>query len=259
MSDVALISILQIVSLIGSLLTAAKLFSSGLYRRYRWFFWYFLFRIPNNIWPLFMDVRSRAYYHLWLVTEPIALALYAGVLLELYRLVLAKHRGLYSLGRWAMLSGMAVSAIVSLISLIPRMPAAGSREMYWYLALERGWMLALAVFLLFMMGFLVLYTVPISANAKVHARIFTVFFISSYLTFLLQSLFKINVYGWTNVMASGVSAACAFAWFFLLSPKKEEMTVSIPIIGPDQERRVLQQLDAFNETLLKISKNKVLS
>lgn len=254
MSDVALISILQIISLAGSLLTAAKLFSSGLYRRYRWFFYYFLFRIPNNLWPLFLDFRSKSYYQLWLATEPIALALHAGVLLELYRLVLAKHRGLYTLGRWAMLTGITVSAIISLVTLIPRMPAAGSRTMNWYLALERGWMLALAIFLLFMMGFLVLYTVPISANVKVHARIFTIFFISNYLTFLLQSLFKITVYGWTNIIANGVSAACAFAWFFLLSPKKEEMTVSVPIIGPEHERRVLEQLDAFNETLLKISK-----
>ena len=40
------ISVFQAVTILGSALTVLKLFTSGLYRRYRFFFGYFIFRIP---------------------------------------------------------------------------------------------------------------------------------------------------------------------------------------------------------------------
>src|ERR1035438_9184999 len=185
MSAAALIKLIyafQILSLIGSAFTVAKLFHTGLYRRYRWFFWYFLFRIPNTAWPLFFSTQGKAYFLLWTYTEPMTWLLHVAVVLELYRLVLEKHKGLYTLGRLAMFAGIGTSVTISLISLIPNLALSGqqSRKMFWYLALERGFMLGLAIFLLFMMGFLVLYTVPISRNVKRHARIYAVFFISNY-------------------------------------------------------------------------------
>src|SRR5579862_1803932 len=109
MSDVALISSLQIVSLLGSFLTTFRLFQTGLYRRYHWFFLYFLFRIPNTTWPLLLRLNSKIYFFFWVATEPITWIFHACVLLELYRLVLDKYRGLYTLGRWSMFVGMAAS------------------------------------------------------------------------------------------------------------------------------------------------------
>jgi hypothetical protein len=262
MSAAALIVAFQILSLIGSALTAAKLYHGGLYRKYRFFFWYFLFRVPNTAWPLFFNnffnTKAILYYYFWVSTEPVTWIFHTLVVLELYKLVLEKHKGLYTLGRWAMFAGIATSVTISLLSLIPKMTRSmteQSKTMFWYLAMERGIMLGLAIFLLFMMGFLVLYTVPISGNVKIHARIYSIFFVSNYLTFLLQSLFGLHVLSWTNVVAGGVSAGCVFAWLFLLNPAGEEVQTSQPILGPEQERRVLQQLDALNATLLRVSRN----
>lgn len=262
MSAAALIFAFQILSLIGSALTVAKLLRTGLYRRYRFFFWYFLFRIPNTVWPLFFnnffDARADSYYYLWLATEPIAWIFHAAVVLELYRLVLEKHKGLYTLGRWAVSVGIGTSVTISLLSLIPRMTISmteQSKTMFWYLATERGVMLGLAVFLLFMMGFLLLYTVPMSGNVKIHARIYSIFFVSNFLTFLLRSLFGADAGAVTNVVADAVSAICVFCWFFLLNSKGEGVQTSHAVLGPEQERRVLQQLDALNATLLRVSRN----
>jgi hypothetical protein len=208
-------------------------------------------------WPPFFHVADKSYYYLWICTEPITWIFHVAVVLELYRLVLEKHKGLYTLGRWAMFAGLTTSIVISLVSLIPRMTLAlaqQSKTMFWYLAMERGFMLALAIFLLFIMGFLVLYTVPISRNLKIHARIYSIFFVSNYLAFLLRSFLGLHGGPVTNVGAEIVSVACVFAWLFLLSPTGEVVRTSIPVIGPEQERRVLQQLDAFNETLLKVSK-----
>src|SRR5437763_1664075 len=99
----------QYLVLAGSALVAGKLFFSGLFRRYPVFFLYFLFRIPNSIWPLFLDLRSQAYYNLWRVTSVLALVLYVLAIAELYRLVFEWYRGLQTVGRWALYLSIAVS------------------------------------------------------------------------------------------------------------------------------------------------------
>ena len=53
MTVAALISFFQVVSVLGSALVAVKLYSSGLYRRYRIFFIFFVFRNPLS--DLFLD------------------------------------------------------------------------------------------------------------------------------------------------------------------------------------------------------------
>src|ERR1700730_11183971 len=102
MSSVALVSFLKIVSLAGSALTALKLFKSGLYRRYRVFFAYFVFRLVDSIWPFFLDLNSPKYFYSWVLTEPVLWVFYLLMVFELYRLVLENHKGLYTLGQWAM-------------------------------------------------------------------------------------------------------------------------------------------------------------
>ncbi len=257
MSVASLIIGFQILSLGGSALMAGKLFSTGLYRRYRIFFWYFLFRIPNTSWPLFFSsTASPLYFRFWVFTEPVTWVFHMAVVLELYRLVLEKHKGIYTLGRWAMFCGVGTSAVVSVVSLIPRLTLSMTQQSKWmfrYLAMERGVGLGLAIFLLFMTAFLILYTVPLSRNVKIHARIYTVFFFSNFLTFLLHSLFGLTIVPFTNLLAEAVSAACVLAWFLLLSAQGEEVQTSQPIFSPEQERRMLHQLDAFNATLLKVS------
>jgi hypothetical protein len=262
MSVAALIYCFQILSLIGSALTAWKLHQSGLSHRYRFFFWYFLFRIPNSIWPLFAAPASDAYYVIWVCTEPVAWFFHVTVVLELFRLILEKHKGIYSLGRWAMFLGLGTSALISLLSLIPRLPLSATQQSKWmfrYLGIERGVGLALGLFLLFMTTFLVLYTIPLSRNVKIHARIYTVFFFSNFLMFFLQSLFGVvtsrPVWLWSNAAAGAITATCAFAWFFLLNPKGEEVETSQPVLSADHERRILLQLDSLNATLLKVTKN----
>lgn len=258
MSAAALIIGFQILSLVGSAITAAKLFVTGLSVRYKFFFWYFLFRVPNTAWPLFFNSKSKFYFYFWVATEPVTWIFHTVMVLELYRLVLEKHRGLYTLGRWVLFAGLGTSVTISLASLIPRMPKAiteQSKTFWAYLAIERGVMLGLAILLMFLMAFLVLYTVPISANIRTHARIYSVFFVSTYLALLLASFLGLHVHSSVNLALNAISVACVFAWLFLLSPKGEEIKSSAPILGPEQERRVLQQLDALNATLLKVSRN----
>ena len=92
MTSVALSSFLQSLLLLGSALTALKLYTTGLYKKYPVFFFYFVFRIPNNLSPLVLDFRSNTYFFVYLATLPIMLLFYVLMVRELYRLVLEDYR-----------------------------------------------------------------------------------------------------------------------------------------------------------------------
>jgi hypothetical protein len=221
----ALVLFFEWVSLLGAGLTALKLFRSGLYRPYRFFFLYLVSLVPYDICLLVLDVKSGLYQKFWTVTAPLFWLLYILVVFELCGLILEKHQGLYTLGRWAMYLGLAVAVTLSVLSLLPRITPATpqrSRIMGYILATERG-------------------------------VVFSLFFLSNTLGLLLRSVFGLHVSAEINLFLMGVSSACVVAWLVLLSAKGEKVRVSTRHFGPRDEERILLQLDSLNDTLLKAS------
>jgi len=258
MSSGALVAFFQYLALAGSALTAFKLYSSGLYSRYRIFFWYFLFRIPNSIWPLILDVRSDFYRTVWLLMSPVVWVFYVGVVLELYRLVLERHKGIYSLGRWTMYAALALSVTISGLTLLPRIRPAMpivNKEFAFELAAERGIIFSLVLFILFILLFLSRYPVRLSRNVVAHVTLYSVYFLTSTVALLLRSLFGMQIARPVNVALSGISSLCVLGWFFLLNPKGEEVKTNLPHFSPEHEKRLLAQLDALNATLLKVPRD----
>ena len=258
MSTAAFIFLFQILTLVGCLLTAVKLYVTGLYRRYPMFFLLFVFQIPNTIWPLFIEGRSDAYAYVWSATEPLTWLLYVLVVLELYRLVLNKHKGLYSLGRWMMYLAIVVAVAISILSLIPHFSPATpqhTRLLRYIYAVDRGVSSSLAIFILLILLFLSRYPVHLSRNVLTHTALYSVYFLSGILGMLLSAIVGLHIYDSVNVLLTGITSVCTFAWFFLLTTKGEEVETTIPIFGPDYERRALQQLEALNATLMKASRN----
>jgi len=245
----------QLASLLGSALVAGKLFHTGLHHRYQFFFLYFIFRVFNGIWPILLDFRSQLYLKFWVITSPMTWAFYFVVVLELYRLVLEKHKGLYTLGRWAMYFGMTVSVGLSVLTLFLRIkPAQRSKVLSYFFPIDRGVTLCLVIFLLLMLFLISRYPVRLSHNVILHSTLYTVFFLSSALGVILSDVFGLQNYGNVNLATTIVSCACVYCWLFFLSPKGEEVKVNLPHLGPEHEERLLQQLDSLNETLLKVAR-----
>jgi len=251
-------SVLQGVLLLGSILTAVRLFRTGLYRRYPFFFLYFVLRIPNSLWPLFLDTSSNTYLHVWVFTEPVFVVLYVLMVFELYRLVLEKYEGLYTLGRWAMYLFGTISLGVSALTLIPRIrPTApqSSKILGYFFAIERGVDFSLAIFLILLLFFLALFPVKLSRNVRVHAIIYPVFFLSNTLALLMRGLFGMQHVDQFNAVFSVVSVAAMIAWLVLLSPEGEEAPAHTQVsAGHDFESRALIHLSSLNATMLRVSR-----
>jgi len=262
MSTAALISVFQIIEVLGSALTALNLFTSGLYRRYRIFFAYFVFRVPYTATPLILTrtsglgLSSNFYFYYFIYSEPLIILLYILVVVELYTLVLERYRGVDTLGRWAMYLAVSISAAVSILTLLPKIAPTTpepSRWQYIEVAAERGVDLALVLFILLILGFLTRYPIPLSRNVVVHTAIYSAFFLSNALGLLLRTLLGHRITGTFNLASTALSAACTIAWWRGLSARGEEVKIHAPELRPDSEERILEQLDLLNATLLRVS------
>jgi len=257
MPRVSLFTFLQLAAVLGSVLTVSTLHKTGLYRRYRIFFFYFIFRISLGICAVALDVKSNVYQYFWVSTVVISWAFYVLVVRELCGLVLERYSGLKTLGRWFMYLATVVSLMLSVLSLLPRLTQATpqrSRILYYIYAIDRGVTLSLAIFLVVMVFLLSRYPVRLPRNVMIHVVLYTIFFLSSSMTMLLKSVFGLKVYTTVDTALMALSGACGFAWFCLLSEKGEEATVSLPNMNSLREEHLLSQLDSLNQTLLKSAK-----
>ena len=261
MDGVALLSYLPAALVLGAGLTAAKLLKTGLCRRYPAFCASLIVPIPLFVAELVLPSHSHSdiYFYIWEVTQPVVWFFYIAMVFELYRVILARHKGLYTLGQWAMYVGIAISVALSALALFlsPRVtPAAPqiSKWMPYFTAGERGIDCSLAVFLLFMLFLLSWYAVPLSRNVVVHAVICTVFLLSTTLRLVLYNVLGMKNMNELNTGMAAVSCVCMVAWFFLLTPEGEEVRIKQPWIGAEQEERILSQLDSLNAALLKTAR-----
>lgn len=241
--------------LVGSALTALKLYRTGLYRSYPIFFAYFIFRIPEILSPIVLNTKSDAYLKTWICIDVIVLTFYILLVRELYRLVLAKYKGLYTLGRWAMYCAVVVSVTISALSLIPRIKPnvpQRSRILTYVIATDRGVNTALVIFIVLLLLFLSRYPVSLSRNVRVYALIYSIFFLSNVFVTLMRSLFGLRLIDTVNDAHLAVAAVCVVAWLFLLTPQGEENRAETQIAAPQFEHRLLTQLDSLNAALLKV-------
>ncbi len=250
----ALVLFLRIVTVAGAALIAVKLYKTDLRRRYTIFFFFFTYKFFNGIWPFFLHSSAGLYQQIWVFTEAINWIFYVLLVGELCRLVLEKHRGLYTLGRWAMYLGVVVSVVLSVVSLLPnirRAPPQRSKVLPYVFATDRGLTLGLAVFLLLMMFLLKSYPVRLSRNVVLHAGLYTLFFISNSLSIALSSILGRALFSRIDTGLMVVSASCILMWLLFLNPRGEEVQVNVPNFSPEHEEKVLSHLEALNATLLK--------
>ena len=224
----ALIDFLRWFTLAVLCLTWMRLLRCGLHRKYRMLFAYLVFSSLRSSVLLGFPTHSGTYAKIWIVTEPVLWLFYILVVLELYSLILENHKGLYTLGRWAMYVAFAAAVAFSSLSLLaPADAVQKSRIMPFLLLTERGLLLSLLIFLFLILAFLSRYPITLTRNVIVHSVVFSVFFLSNSVAFLLRSIFGLEVARPANALLMATTAACVVAWLVLLNPKGEARKVHL--------------------------------
>jgi len=250
---VAVSSVLNALVVASTALLTARLYFSGLHRRYRAFFLLLIFSTLQSVAPLVFASGSGAYQIFWVLTEPVTWFLYAWVVLELYSLVLQNYQGLYTVGRRLLIVAVSVALLASGCSLIvPSHYTRQGRLMAYYYVAERAVYFSLAVFLLTILLLLMRYPIALNRNTILHSVVFSAYFLSNTVIFLLLSTrgfeaIRIATYG-----TQAVSLAALGTWLAMLNTAGERRTQTLrPAWMPGREEVLVSQLNNLNLALLR--------
>ena len=219
----AVVSALQVIATVLAGAAAVRLRWLALDRRYRVLFAFLLFRAGRSALLLAFGRRSYAYEFTWIVTEPLLWIVYTLLVLELYSLVLEKHRGIYAAGRRAMSVALGLAVAISGAGLFLTWSSQAGRSLtlLYYTHIERGVVFSLFVFLVLMLGFLAWFPVPLSRNICVHAALYAVYFLSTSAGLLVETLTGQRMTQAWNLAALVLGCMTLTGWLLLLNPQGE--------------------------------------
>lgn len=253
------VRILRFLILLGVIALGYRMYSAGLYRKYRVFFAYLIFWVCRSVVLLNINLKSVLYAKVWIVTEPILWLFYILLVLELYSLVLENHKGIYSLGRWSLYGALGVSLLISTLIFIPPSggPYARSVVLPYLFLFERGLFCSLVVFLIIVVFLLTRYPIPLSRNVIIHSIVYSVFFLCNTLGMLFLSVLGSEIASTVNLFIVIGSFVCVAIWLRYLDAKGETVTMTVHRVwAPGQEERLVGQLNNLNSALMRAARTR---
>ncbi len=255
MSGPSILSLLWGFSIVANATAALRLYQLDLNRVYRFFFAYLVLTTARSLLLLPFNVRENTYALIYLATLPILWVFYILIVLELYSLVLQNYSGIYSLGRWTLYGALFFSVAVSVLTLIPTWGNETSKLLFWSTTVTRGVDFSLVIFLLLILVFLSRYPVALNRNIIVHCIVYTVFFLGTSMTILVRNVVGHELMRPLNIVLQVISAGCYLVWIFCLTRAGESrVTMLRHNWSPDDEQRLIEQLNNINATLLRAAR-----
>ena len=243
------------VNVLAGALVAYRLYVLGLHRTYRFFVLFVVVGAFRSAMLLPFATNGQHYYHIWVATEPLLWISCILVVFELYSLVLKRYQGIYSLSRWFFLAAVAASTIAAALTVLPAMSGAYASSyplLLQYALIERAIFTSLAIFLLLLLALVSWFPVPLSHNLLIHCAIYSFYFFIDNVLLLYWHLGGKEAVRLANYGKFAIWIVCCSCWVFFLSRRGEERTASFGLArDAAQERRLLDQLESFNATLLR--------
>lgn len=239
------------------ILLIGKMVRSGLHRHYRSFFQFISVAAAQTVVCVSLLPYPKAYAWAYLLTQPAIWLFYILVVLELYSLVLSKHEGIATLGRWVMMIAVPISIFVSMLSLLADLWRSPGKYpvLVYYTVLERGLVLSLVFFLLMIAGFLLWFPVPVSRNVVLYAMLYAVYFLGSATALFVRNVMGFELTPAVSTSLLALSGVCLLVWVLFLNRNGEtQMVVLRHQWHPQDEERLVQQLDSINATLLRTAR-----
>jgi hypothetical protein len=241
---------------LSQLLLVGHLFRLKLAHKYRFFLAYLIFDSIRSVVMWFYSPGSVAYRSLWQATEPIVWLLYVLVVLELCSLVFKDYLGIQALGRWIVYGSLALSVLLSIITVLPTWMHSTEEpfSMQRFLMVERGIDFAIVILLLLLLAFLVLFPIQLRKNVIVHSVLFAIFFTTNSMGILIVNLTSYRLGVSVSTILMGVTDLCLIGWMILMSQAGEQKIMAIRHPVPVDEDRLVAQLAEINATLMRARK-----
>jgi hypothetical protein len=238
--------IVQTSILLGLVL---RVWLTGLFRRYPWFFGYLLVATLQIFLLPFFPFDSIYYLYYYLVTQALLTFFCTLIVLELYALVLRDLSGIASASRRYLKICLGLAIVGSLALLLIEKTPHGSVSTF--MVIDRALLTSLLIFVLMLTAFLVYYPIPINSNLVVYSIGYAVYFMAKASGLLVKN----TTHAWgrqLDVVVITASMVSMLFWLVGLSRQGEQKAL---IIGHrwnrEDQDKVLERLKALNASLLR--------
>jgi hypothetical protein len=232
----------------------ARLAITRLFRVYPFLFIYFLVDLGGSLTLIQIPYLSNSYAVTYMALRSITHIVAIVVVLEIYRVALAKHPGLAGFGRASVLTITVVMTVVAAIGTVldKNVLKGQSAVVHRFFTLERSLDLILLLFLLLISAFITWFPVELSRNAILSLVGFSIFYFTRAAGLLAINLLPPAQLATLNDGLLGMSLVILVAWALALRPERAGAnTVAGHSWDPAAFGRVSRQLDAINAALVR--------
>ena len=232
---------------------SARLYFSGLSRRYQAFFFFLIFFTLQTSVLALLPRAGQGYLAVWLIGEPIEWFLYAWVVLELYSLVLKDYQGLYTVGRWSLIAAVSVALLASAAGVLsPSLKSGQGELMRLYYVAERSVYFSLVVFLLTILTLLARYPITLNRNTITYSLVFSIYFLCNAAIFVLISTRGFYMVRISAYLIQAINLGALATWLLMLNTAGEEHQRRLrPAWMPGREDQLVNQLNSLNAALMR--------
>ncbi len=241
--------ILLVTQIVALVALFARMSWDGLYKIYVYFFCYLLVELLQLLIPVFVPLDSRLYRDSYVASQALVISFSALVVRELYSIVLRGLPGIGGVSRRFIKLTLVLAVLVSLLPLsLEKTPNTVTGYLFMF---QRPIMTSLLIFILLITGFLVYYPVPLGRNVLVYLLGYAVYFVTNSTAIFIRNL----GHYWSRPISDVlmlVYFTCLVFWLFALSRSGETKSL---VVGhqwnPSDERKLLAQLEAINNSLVR--------
>jgi hypothetical protein len=238
---------------------AVRLFTSHLAHLYRPFLLLVCYGIGADV--LSVAVRQQwlpiDYRSLWLLLQPVEWVLYIAVSYGLMQRLLSHHPGIYSVSKKVLLGCFTLALIVSVCS--ARLEYGSSTienlPVNVGLIIERAVCTGALLVLVLSLAYLLWFPVEVARNVAFLSAGLVIYFASETALLLARNIWSPQSLRLVSTVLILISTVCLITWAFLLNSAGERSMVRPGHSwSPDDQQRLLTQLDALNSVLVRNSR-----
>jgi hypothetical protein len=246
--------VLMVAQFVALPLLILRICLAGIQRKYIFFTTYLAISFVQIAIQYVIPYSSLAYGYAFVFSEMLIVVLYVLIVLELYSKVLAPLAGVAAMAQQYTGGAICVAALVSLGLLYFESSASNLVERF--LVFERVMIFSLVLFVLFIVGFLTYFPVSLSRNVIVYSTGYAVFFLAKAASIFARNT-QVLDYRVVDEIHLTVNDLCLLFWAVYLSRAGEVAKMTLGHrSNPQDEHRVMQQLDAINKMLSRLPRHK---
>lgn len=246
------------ISTLCTIALIARLWRERLHSLYRFFFAYLICDLVLSLVLSQLSPKTFLYGLIFILSQPVFWFLYILITLELYTLVLGSLTGIATLGKrfvqFALafaISGAALSTWLLDLKTSPR----SSPILQYTFVLNRAVATSVVIFLFVIVCFLVWFPVRLNRNVVAYCAGYFVYFLSKSFVLLTHNLLGPASTRTLSTIMLGICCLCLLFWTLVLRGEAEKTSV---VSGhrwrPEDEDRLLEQLETINASLLRIAR-----